>query len=400
MSRVLIPQNWQLPSRGVVIEFLESLRFAGTDAPARRYSLSVMADLSSRIAPIDLYCYLKHRFGPPNGFAMSLRDDSVNNFIHWNYTLSVDGYILDISGLNVRTEIRIYSPETSDETLPVEEVEDNLLKQFAAMRTVLGAQRDSLEKWTLFVNPYARLKTIVERSERRLREIDLKHVSVPELPDQSESGVKAYIKALRQCQVLYSEAMELTFQLQLAAPILCEAAVNLILLTLARSDVKADRRIYDDFLRRQIDVRVKSLHLHCNGFVKAVAAEDKHFKQFQRLIAKRNNNLHGNVDPTRGTSEPIYFDQRTIPLVQRHRNLSELALSNILAEAVPDEALEDIEVAHQFIKFVVSHVDDHLRPTLEMLMERRQIGYRPKDGMLGDILPQADVEVFPILGEK
>src|SRR5262249_43303669 len=39
------------------------------------------------ISPLDLYCYLKARFGPPNGISMLFRKSSSDNAIQWHYTI-------------------------------------------------------------------------------------------------------------------------------------------------------------------------------------------------------------------------------------------------------------------------------------------------------------------------
>jgi hypothetical protein len=36
------------------------------------------------LSPVDVYCYLKARFGEPKGFQTFLRDDSSDNWIHWD----------------------------------------------------------------------------------------------------------------------------------------------------------------------------------------------------------------------------------------------------------------------------------------------------------------------------
>lgn len=48
------------------------------------------------IKPGDLYCYLRARFGPPNGLMMALIEDSSDNLFHWHYCVRVKGEWLEM----------------------------------------------------------------------------------------------------------------------------------------------------------------------------------------------------------------------------------------------------------------------------------------------------------------
>ncbi|KUM25835.1 hypothetical protein AU467_24280 [Mesorhizobium loti] len=46
-----------------------------------------MLIVRSKLKPVDIYCYLKARFGEPNGFQNFLRKNDSDNWIHWDYSL-------------------------------------------------------------------------------------------------------------------------------------------------------------------------------------------------------------------------------------------------------------------------------------------------------------------------
>jgi hypothetical protein len=46
--------------------------------------------IGDRIAPIDLYVYLKARFGMPNGIQTILRAPHSDNLFHWQYAVGTD----------------------------------------------------------------------------------------------------------------------------------------------------------------------------------------------------------------------------------------------------------------------------------------------------------------------
>jgi hypothetical protein len=49
-------------------------------------------------SPVDMYCYLKARFGRPNGFQTFLAKDTSDNWIHGDFNLKVQGEDVCISG--------------------------------------------------------------------------------------------------------------------------------------------------------------------------------------------------------------------------------------------------------------------------------------------------------------
>ena len=61
--------------------------------------------IRNEVKPVDLYCYLYARFGPPNGIQNFLRGDHSENLIHWEWTLQSQDRLLLIQGQNFRTEI-------------------------------------------------------------------------------------------------------------------------------------------------------------------------------------------------------------------------------------------------------------------------------------------------------
>jgi hypothetical protein len=55
------------------------------------------------ISPLDLYLYLKARFGPPNDIMMVARASGLENIIQWGYALT-SGYLFRVHGTSGRVE--------------------------------------------------------------------------------------------------------------------------------------------------------------------------------------------------------------------------------------------------------------------------------------------------------
>lgn len=378
------PNEWTLPDPEAVIAQMD---------PGSRAIKRETWVFTEQVSSLDLYCYLKHRFGEPNGFAMILRSPSVDNFVHWNYTIASGPIILDLLGLDLRTELTALQPlGTGVPEWPL--LEKRLVEEFRHERQGMKAVRQRLEKWSLFVNPHSVLRVKLERQVKRLLELDLQNVATPKDP-QTPRELPQFQAELARCQAVYQEAMGLCTDIHLTAPIFGESALNLITLLLAKPEVRGDKRLLDDLSRRNIDVRLKGLHLVCDGFASRIDGTEEPFKEFLRLMSRRNDRLHGNVDPTQGTGQEIYFDHRFIPLFTSSQGLTRLTLENALANADPGAALRDWEAARGFVAFLLTKLEARVRNEIELALSQQQLGYRRETKSIGVILPQVRVGLIP-----
>src|ERR1051325_3277146 len=60
--------------------------------------------IGDRIAPIDLYVYLKARFGMPNGIQTILRAPHSDNLFHWQYAVGTDAVLFEPTEANLYME--------------------------------------------------------------------------------------------------------------------------------------------------------------------------------------------------------------------------------------------------------------------------------------------------------
>jgi hypothetical protein len=278
---IVDPEQWKLPDPQRMLEILQSLR--SKIAPVAQKSS--MWIFSSAIAPVDLYAFLKSRFGPPNGFQMLLRSPSVDNLIHWNYTLECPESILDLLGMNTRMEAHAWSADLASSDWRV--LEANLQRAFQRSKDQIRATQETFERWSLFINPYQRLSAVVERYAQRLRDIKIpltKSPPVPATPDQMER----FRKEMETAMNVYHEATALCVSLEMIAPVMGEAAINLFTLILGKPEIRNDERFREDFIRGPIDIRIKTLHLVCEGFAQPVRGTEQAFKDFLRIMNRRN----------------------------------------------------------------------------------------------------------------
>lgn len=119
-------------------DFLELLR--QKDRP----SFDTSWVLKNEIRPVDIYCYLGARFQAPNGIQNTLRRDTTDNLIHWEWVLRSQSRIVIIQGLNFRTEIWISGNSLGESDK--EQFIRQMKGQFSAFGAEMGKIRNSLGK--------------------------------------------------------------------------------------------------------------------------------------------------------------------------------------------------------------------------------------------------------------
>ena len=272
--------------------------------------------LKNEIKPVDIYCYLYARFGPPNGLQSLFRNDSSDNLIHWNWTLRYRNGVIDFQGHNFRTEVWFHGPfklETDD----AEDLVKNLKGEFKKFGPRISDCRKKLEQWIEFINPYQRLRNSVHilLDELKLLKID-KLDELPNILEQEDHGEakKQWNEAIVNC----SKGFGLCFGVRSMLPVMAEAFVNLVLFSLMKPEIKDDARLREDAFKRHIDIRIKSLSINCMGFEKKIDYTNEVCKKYHSLVNERNDLLHGNIDPHKLKFNDIYFDKK-VPVFVNYR---------------------------------------------------------------------------------
>ncbi len=390
-SSVADPQQWSLPDPKNDIAALNSKKQSAT---AERSQGSHWV-FSKKIIPVDLYAYLTLRFGPPNGFAMTLRTPSVDNIVHWHYTVECPASVIDLNGMDTEINAHVHRVEVKESAW--RKLESTLLSEFEANSKALAGIKNQFEKWQLFVNPYRRLTSIVDQFESKLKQIDVKAPDPPTFP-AGRSELTQFYEEMGRAFDLQREALALCVSLEMILPVMGEAAVNLLMLLLAKADLRNDKRLMEKFGRDPIDVRIKSLHLHCDGFKTSIPSSDDRLKDFLRLMNRRNDTLHGNINPNKNFGEVIYFDQRNIPLPEEQNSFTEITLKHMLADLSKEGSLSSIGVVRRFVQLLIDSLQPEAKELVQHIMNVPVLGREVKTGRIGSILPTARVAVF--LGRK
>jgi hypothetical protein len=311
---------------------------------------SLKEEVHGRVATLDLYCYLKARFGPPNGLFFEQRLQRLDTPFQWSYTVQGAGFFAWFNCQFSKVQVVLLSEQVASAT------EWDAL--FRAIKEDMGPRgreiakvRAGLKKWKLVVNPYRILEFQASRLEKTIKAADLKSPGAPEREPVAEP--RAYAGWLsRVVDMSVPSAL-----LQMVAAVLGEAYVNLTIHVLAHEDVRKDSRSFDALLAEPIDVRVRWLYRSCEGFREPVNIEREEFKRFHSLMNRRNTMLHGNVAPDTLAFDEVWVDPESwVPLFRDETHLTERLILGLLSRAAPQQALQDLYDVRAFVGFVHGHL--------------------------------------------
>ena len=151
----------------------------------------MMWEFKNELKPLDLYCYLYAKYGPPNGIQSLLRSDDSDNLIHWDWALAGEHGITMIQGQNFRSEVHLIG-NFKDKGLTVEDFISQIKSDIGNHGKKISELRKNLEKWTQFVNPYKRIESAVNQHFEKLDELSLDPINDKVSQPTTEADWKTY----------------------------------------------------------------------------------------------------------------------------------------------------------------------------------------------------------------
>jgi hypothetical protein len=139
----------------------------------------------------------------------------------------------------------------------------------------------------LLQNPYRRISDILENVEHSLGELSLKE---PQKPDNfaDRKTFSRYHREKERWQRDLQTAHALGWTIRMHAPVRLEAFINLVIFVLQNDTLRGDRRLFESRVREQVDLRVRSLHINCEGFARGLDIQAKEFLDFTQLMNERS----------------------------------------------------------------------------------------------------------------
>ena len=367
---------WRAAEKDDVLEYID--RDRSKSRKSRRKSLV----LRSRLRPVDVYAYLRVRFGRPNGYQNFARSDSSDNWMHWDFLLKSGDEDIYIAGAG--REVRVHLSENlTDEQW--KEFILSLKLDFARIGPAKKKMLNSFEKFVVFQNKYRVLADACSHMHEAI--VDAPPFRRP----QSKIRLKRQIKAINaEASTIGKRAAELygnCLKLRLLTPIMAEAFINMLILAFCKEDIRNDAKAYDDFLRQNVPVRLDLLFTHCDGFESSVDNKSQVYRKFLRVINKRNDNLHGNVDPIKERLDVVYFEGKRPLFSDSSEGLSR-DLENIEKLFAPKEVVQDYEDTHEFLHELTCLLGYEQREWFDYVVGDLYPGYEVHQKRITSILPE------------
>jgi hypothetical protein len=148
--------SWRLPTSQELEAFYKSKSTKGVKDKRKRRGGSSLA-VREQLAPVDVFCYLKARFGEPNGFQNFLRKDHSDNWIHWDFQLKAGDEDVYICGMSREIHF-VMSASLTD--IDWRDLIFGIKSDFRRVGKDKGSVLRSLEHWVVFPNRYMAIASI------------------------------------------------------------------------------------------------------------------------------------------------------------------------------------------------------------------------------------------------
>lgn len=377
--RCLDVQSWRTPTKEELLAWLESKK-PGSQKRPKPSALMVRKHLS----PVDVYCYLKVRFGEPNGFQNFLRrQDTSDNWIHWDYHLKAGDQDVYLCGMSREIHI-LLSEKMTDENW--RDLVLAIKADYGRVGKEKSAVLKSLEHWVTFPNKFVQIADICAELHGEIVDNMGGYQSYKTSSYRHKKTFAQSIKLAKQLTMRSSKLYKHCLELSLLTPVLAEAFINMIVLILCKPEIRRNKRQFDEFIRDQIDVKLFDLSYKCQGFARPIDQHSEEFKNFKRVMDKRNNAIHGNCDPEREKIEAVYFEGKRPLFVEPGDDIGKL-LETMERLHEPGTVIKDYEDTHAFLAHILNCLEPGQADPVRSILETRYPGYDVNRKITGRLFP-------------
>lgn len=374
------PETWRKFSQKEHLDYLDTFnKYNRESKDAERGNILVVQNL---VSPLDLYTYLKARFGEPNGMQTLLRADDSDNMFHWDYYLKSGDRRLFFIGATQEVHIQTQDHLNDGEWF---KLIGDLKKDFGRIGKQKKAMLDTFEKWSLFPNHFLSVANRCADSYDKLRgSLDALSRDAPKFIFSLDDP-KSKSRAKKENAIL-ANITSAAVDLSILTPVMFESFLGLLIACFIKPEVKKNDRLHSAFVRSQLDVKLFDLHNKCNGFARLIEPSNSVMKRYWNAVNRRNDTIHGNVDPVKNSLDTVYFDKK-VPLFRSGNDRIKSFRENLIEQYKPHTVLEDYDTAHEFIYEIANHMEAKFRDSLFVVMEDSQPGFDEKRNKFGKLFP-------------
>ena len=150
-------EAWRAFTKQEMRDYFEKVRSKSEEKDSGDAPNKSVLIVRRQLSPVDMYCYLKARFGEPNGFQNFLRKDDSDNWIHWDFNLKAADEDVYVCGTYREVHFLL------SEKLTDNEWRDFILKiksDFGRIGKEKSEILNSLEKWAIFPNKFVEIAEV------------------------------------------------------------------------------------------------------------------------------------------------------------------------------------------------------------------------------------------------
>lgn len=383
LAAYLAPTSWRAFSPDDLRLFLNKLSQRAKSEKKRRRAKRGRGStlvLQESVSPFDVYTYLHARFGEPNGLQTLLARDDSDNLFHWDFYLKAGGANLQFVGATEEVHVH-FDFEVSDKDCRA--FIAALRTDFARVGQEKGRFAGTLEKWNIFPNQFlaiaSRCADLYEEITTALPRIERKF-----LAEKLTTQALTAEKRSKSHATLMSAITTAPTELSVLMPVLFESFIGLIVAVMVKPDIRRDAEAFGTFVRSPLNQKLTGLAERCWGFARPLVQEDPVFGRYWTVVNRRNDIIHGNVDPVRDALEVVYFHGKR-PIYKTGGDRIRQHWKRLIDRYRPQEVVDDYLATHVFILDILDHMTADGRRTIEMIMEDTQPGWdnrRKKPGRL------------------
>jgi hypothetical protein len=342
----------------------------------------------TQLRPVDVYAYLRTRFGIPNGPQNLFRKDDSDNWIHWDFSLKSDDVTVYIAGTSRDIHFMIGEEMTDQEW---KELIIGLKADFGRIGHEKSAMIRSFEKFVVFQNKYDTLADLCAEMHESITNAPPAQTTLPEIT--TKRSLKRYtadVKRLsKRATGLYGDCLKL----RLLTPIMAEAFINMVILVFCKDEVRSDPVLYEEFIRSKLPDRLAALSENCAGFTGPIDQTTEVYGNFKRVMDKRNFAIHGNIDPVREQIETVYFEGKRPLFADSGDNVLKL-FEHLETINSPEEVIADYEAVHLFLVEIMDHLDSRHRFFFDQVIDDPYPGYELNKKRVTKILPNHNMRAL------
>lgn len=373
-------ETWRKITREEHLAYIEAL----SDKAQRRKGGGILC-VHRQISTLDMYCYLRARFGAPNGLQSFARRDDSDNLYHWDFNLKVGDEDLYIVGMSREVHLLVNEPMTDENWKAlIIAIKADFVRVGRAKSAILG----KLEKWSVSPNKFVSIAGLCADHHATIVDIlaagdPFRFDSVAALRANQDSDDHSSPRTLATGDpALFGACL----QLALLTPVMAEAFINMVILMHCRPEIRSDRRQYESFVRDNIDRKIFDLFYKCEGFARPVDMSGDVYRDFKRMVDKRNHAIHGNIDPTGERVDTVYFD-RKVPLYAVGGDHIGQFQASLAKQYRPQDAVADYEATHLMLLEIAGALKPEVQPGFWAVMNDAYPGFDARRSKCGHLFP-------------